>query len=147
MIWKQHLYRCCVIFIALLHLLGGISFSVNNQVNCTQTRSGTTANFFIVTLTQATHPPPITKKKSFPFLHALKAESPALPKNSLWRRVPQRESGRAVCRKGLTSQKIAMLNYIAPIQHNKWDSHSGLLSDRRRRGKLHRQSLCTWFCS
>jgi len=50
---EQHLYRCCVIFIALLHLLGGISLSVNNQVNCTQTRSGTPANFFIVTLTQA----------------------------------------------------------------------------------------------
>lgn len=61
--WEQHLYRCCVIFIALLHLLGGISFSVNNQVNCTQTRSGTTANFFIVRLTQTTHPPPHYKKK------------------------------------------------------------------------------------
>lgn len=43
---KQHLYRCPVIFIALLHLLGGISLSVNNQVNYTQTGSGTPANFF-----------------------------------------------------------------------------------------------------
>lgn len=55
---EQHLYRCCVIFIALLHLLGGISFSVNNQVNCTQTLPGTPANFFIVTLTQAIFFPP-----------------------------------------------------------------------------------------
>lgn len=47
---EQHLYRCCVIFIALLHLLGGISFSVNNQVNCTQTCSGTPANFFFLLL-------------------------------------------------------------------------------------------------
>lgn len=62
------MYRCCVIFIALLHLLGGISFSVNNQVNCTQTLSGTPANFFIVTLTQAT-PPPAKKTLSLFFTY------------------------------------------------------------------------------
>lgn len=78
---EQHLYRCCVIFIALLHLLGGISFSVNNQVNCTQTRLGTPANFFIVTLTQAIfpphpHPPP---QKDLPSLHPPNLLSPASP--------------------------------------------------------------------
>lgn len=84
---EQHLYRCCVIFIALLHLLGGISFSVNNQVNCTQTCSGTPANFFffIVTLTQAiflslTPPaPPPTQKKPCSFLHLPSPMSPATP--------------------------------------------------------------------
>lgn len=51
---QQHLYRCCTIFIALLHLLGGISSCVNSKVNCTQARPGTPANLFIVSLTQAT---------------------------------------------------------------------------------------------
>lgn len=79
---EQHLYRCRVIFIALLHLLGGISFSVNNQVNYTQTRSGTPANFFIVTLTQAIffspHLPHHQKKKKT-FLHLPNPISTASP--------------------------------------------------------------------
>lgn len=101
------MYRCCVIFIALLHLLGGISFSVNNQVNCTQTRSGTPANFFIVTLSQAIffspHPPP--PKKLYFFLHPPNPMSPASPPQTLPASVkegfmvPRKESGRVVCSK------------------------------------------------
>lgn len=80
---EQHLYRCCVIFIALLHLLGGISFSVNNQVNCTQTRSGTPANFFYCYANSSnffsSSQPPITK--SFPFTPSiLSHESSFTPK-------------------------------------------------------------------
>lgn len=81
---EQHLYRCCVIFIALLHLLGGISFSVNNQVNCTQTRSGTPANFFYCYANSSNFflpslPTPITK--SFPFTPSISShESSFTPK-------------------------------------------------------------------
>lgn len=85
---EQHLYRCCVIFIALLHLLGGISFSVNNQVNCTQTLSGTPANFFYCYANSSNFfspfpNPPIAKKKPLsPFLHLPEPMGPALPPNS-----------------------------------------------------------------
>lgn len=144
---EQHLYRCCVIFIALLHLLGGISFSVNNQVNCTQTRSGTPANFFIVTLTQAIFlppppppPPPITKKP-YPFLHPATPTSPASPPKTLPASVkegfmvPRRESGRAACSNGFTSREVTVLGCTALLPHGRaksnrpeGDGHSRLVS-------------------
>lgn len=126
---EQHLYRCCVIFIALLHLLGGISFSVNNQVNCTQTLSGTPANFFYCYANSSNFfpllaPPPHHKKNpSLFFIHLnpwvqLYAKTlPASMKEGFM--VPRRESGRAVCSNGFTSHKVAMLSYIPRLLHRR----------------------------
>lgn len=122
---EQHLYRCCVIFIALLHLLGGISFSVNNQVNCTQTLSGTPANFFIVTLTQAFPPPPTQSQKtpSLSLIHLnpwVQLHPKTLPASMTEGfMVPRRESGRVVCSNGFTSQEVAMLSYIPQRLHRR----------------------------
>lgn len=82
---EQHLYRCCVIFIALLHLLGGISFSVNNQVNCTQTRSGTPANFFYCYANSSNFflpSLPTPSQNLFPLPHPSHPMSPVSPLNS-----------------------------------------------------------------
>lgn len=125
---EQHLYRCCVIFIALLHLLGGISFSVNNQVNCIQTLSGTPANFFIVTLTQAIFfplfpTPPLQKKTLFPFSSPTWTHgSCSAPKLSMKEgfMVPWRKSDRAVCSNGCSSQEVAMLSYIPLLSGKTW---------------------------
>lgn len=123
------MYRCCVIFIALLHLLGGISFSVNNQVNCTQTRSGTPANFFIVTLTQAIFLPTPTRhhKKPSSFLHLPSPMSPAsappesfpcLREGGIYRSEKGEWHG-VVCSNGFTSQEVAMLGYAPLLLHGR----------------------------
>lgn len=129
---EQHLYRCCVIFIALLHLLGGISFSVNNQVNCIQTCSGTRANFFYCYANSSDHPLHPSTKNTQSFLHPHNPMTPASPPKTLPASVkkgfmvPRRESGRAVCGNGFTSQETDMLGCTPLFHVGGRDSHSRL---------------------